>query len=70
MKKNLTVCLTEKIRSDLEKLAKVEGISKSQIVQNAIRDYILTKKIMIFRKRMLANSLAPGGIKDEDIYDR
>ena len=69
MKQNLTVSLTEKVRSDLEKLAKAEGLSKSQIVRNAIRDYVFTKKLMIFQSKMLAN--APQGMyTDEDVFDR
>jgi metal-responsive CopG/Arc/MetJ family transcriptional regulator len=69
MKQSLTVSLTEKVHSDLERLAKDEGLSKSQIVRNAIRDYVFAKKLMIFRSKMLAN--APNGMfNNEDVFDR
>lgn len=69
MKQNLTVSLTEKVRSDLERLAKDEGLSKSQIVRNAIRDYVFTKKLMIFQSKMLAN-VPNGMLTNEDVFDR
>jgi metal-responsive CopG/Arc/MetJ family transcriptional regulator len=68
MKQNLTVSLNEKVRSDLERLAKDEGISKSQIVRNAIRDYVFAKKLVIFRSKMLANS-PNGAFSNEDVFD-
>ncbi len=68
MKQNLTVSLTEKVRSDLERLAKDEGLSKSQIVRNAIRDYVFAKKLMIFQSKMLAN-VPNGMLTDEDVFD-
>lgn len=49
MKQNLTITISDKINDELSKIAKDEGLSKSQIVRNAPADYIL-KKIQTFKK--------------------
>ena len=70
MKQNLTVSLPQKINSDLSKMAKDEGRSKSQIVRTALEDYIFIKKFRVLRNGMLAKAQAQGIFTDEDVFQR
>jgi len=70
MKQNVTVTLPEKISSDLKKIAKDEGLSKSQIVRNALQDYIFIKKFRSLRSKMMAKAQAQGVFTDDDVFKK
>lgn len=70
MKENVTVSLPEKISSDLKRIAKEEGLPKSQIVRNALQDYIFIKKFRALRRKMVARAQAQGVFTDEDVFER
>jgi len=70
MKQNVTVSLPEKISSDLRKIAKDEGISKSQIIRNALEDYIFIKKFRTIRSKMMAKAQAQGVFTDDDVFKK
>ena len=70
MKQNVTVSLPEKISSDLRKIAKDEGISKSQIIRNTLEDYILIKKFRSIRSKMMAKAQAQGVFTDDDVFKK
>jgi predicted transcriptional regulator len=70
MKENVTVSLPEKINSDLKRIAKEEGLTKSQIVKNALQDYIFIKKFRALRSKMMAKAQAQGVFTDEDVFEK
>ena len=69
MKQNVTISLPEKINSDLGKIARDEGISKSQIVRNALEDYIFIKKFRSLRSKMVAKAQAQGVFTDDNVFE-
>ncbi|MFQ5638930.1 MAG: ribbon-helix-helix protein, CopG family [bacterium] len=70
MKQNVTVSLPEKISSDLRKIANDEGLSKSQIIRNALQDYIFIKKFRSLRSKMMAKAQARGVFTDDDVFEK
>lgn len=70
MKQNITVSLSEKISSDLGKIAKDEGLSKSQIIRNALQDYIFIKKFRSLRSKMMAKAQSQGVFADDDVFQK
>ncbi|NIR52489.1 CopG family transcriptional regulator [candidate division KSB1 bacterium] len=70
MKQNVTVSLPEKINSDLQKIAKDEGLSKSQIIRNALQDYLYIRKFKALRNRMIAKAQAQKLFSDEDVFNK
>ena len=69
MKQTVTVSLPDEISSDLKRIAKDEGLSKSQIILNALQDYIFIKKFRRLRSKMMAKAQAHGIFTDEDVAD-
>ena len=69
MKQSVTVSLPEHINSDLRKIAEDEGLSKSQIIRNALQDYIFIKKFRALRSQMMAKAQALGVFVDDDVFD-
>ena len=70
MKQTVTVSLPDEISSDLKRIAKDEGLSKSQIILNALQDYIFIKKFRRLRSKMMAKAQAHGIFTDEDVFKR
>lgn len=70
MKENVTVSLPETISSDLKRIAKEEGLTKSQIVRDALQDYIFIKKFRALRNKMVAKAQAQGVFTDEDVFEK
>lgn len=70
MKQNITVSLPEKISSDLRKIAKEEGLSESQIVRNALQDYIFIKKFRALRSKMMAKAQSQGVFTDDNVFEK
>ncbi|RMF69956.1 MAG: CopG family transcriptional regulator [Calditrichaeota bacterium] len=70
MKQHVTVSLPEKITSELTKIAKREGLSKSQIVRNALEEYIFIKRFRELRNKMMAKAQAQGVFTEEDVFEK
>ncbi len=70
MKENLTISLPKKIRTELEKVARDEGLSKSEIVKSALQDYLFIRKFQELRAKMMAKAQANGIFTDEDVFEK
>lgn len=70
MKQSITVSLPEKISSDLSAIAEDEGISKSQIIRDALQDYIFIKKFRALRNQMIAKAQARDIFTDDDVFQK
>ena len=55
----LTIRLPEKLQKDLDKVAKAEGTSKSDVIRDAIERYLLLKRLQPLRKKVLPFALLP-----------
>jgi len=69
MKQNLTITISDKINDELSKIAKDEGLSKSQIVRNAPADYIL-KRFRRLRSKMMAKAQTQALFTDDDVFEK
>jgi len=70
MKQNLTITIPDKINDELNKIAKDEGLSKSQIVRNALADYIFIKRFRRLRSKMMAKAQTQGLFTDDDVFEK
>ncbi|MFH1706677.1 MAG: ribbon-helix-helix protein, CopG family [Planctomycetota bacterium] len=70
MKKNITVSLPEEIKYDLDLLTKEDGVTRSDIVRESLRDYIFIRKFKALRRTMTARAKAQGIHTDDDVFKR
>ncbi|MCU4138903.1 MAG: putative transcriptional regulator [Thermodesulfobacteria bacterium] len=68
MRNTITIRLPEKMQKELEILSKTEGKSKSEIIRNALAQYLTVKKFQQLRKKVLPFAEAEGLLTDEDIF--
>jgi len=70
MRRALTISLPEKVRVQLDRFSKAEGVSRSDIVRESIRDYLFIRQFRSLRKAMVSKASQRGIHTDQDVFDR
>lgn len=68
MRETITISVPEEIKAELDKVVKDEGISRSDIVRESLRDYLFMRRFRLLRARMMAKAQAQGVVTDEDVF--
>ncbi len=68
MRRTLTVSLPEAVRKELDRTARAEGVSRSDLVRESVRDYLFVRHFRALRKRMVPTAAAQGIHTDEDVF--
>jgi metal-responsive CopG/Arc/MetJ family transcriptional regulator len=66
----LTISLPKRLRRDLEKMAKAEGVSSSEYVRRAIKADIFRRALRATRRELVPKARAMGIYTDEDVFCR
>jgi Arc/MetJ-type ribon-helix-helix transcriptional regulator len=64
----LTISLPKRLRRDLEKMAKAEGVSSSEYVRRAIKADIFRRALRATRRELVPKARAMGNYTDEDVF--
>jgi metal-responsive CopG/Arc/MetJ family transcriptional regulator len=70
MRSTITISLPEEVRAELDRVSKNEGVSRSDIVRESVRDYLFLKRFRSLRKRMTSRAAQRGIYTDQDVFDR
>lgn len=70
MRSTLTISIPEKVREQLDFVSKSEGVSRSDIVRESIRDYLFIRQFRALRKKMVVKASQKGVHTDQDVFDR
>lgn len=68
MRSTITISVPEQLRCELDQISQAEGVSRSDIVRESIRDYLFLRRFRSLRKRMTAAASARGVFTDEDVF--
>ena len=66
----MTISLPQAVRRELDKLAKEEGISRSDVLRQSLEDFLFVRRFRQLRQRMMAAAQALGIFTDEDVFNR
>ena len=66
----MTISLPQAVRRELDKLAKEEGISRSDVLRQSLEDFLFVRRFRQLRQRMMAAAQARGIFTDEDVFNR
>jgi len=58
------------MRSELDKISRADGVSRSDIVRESLRDYMFVRRFRTLRNAMVAKASRRGIYTDEDVFDR
>ncbi len=70
MRQLITVSLPKEIKEELDAITVQEGISRSDIVRESLKDYLFIHRFRSLRKQMVSKAKAHGIYGDQDVFDR
>ncbi|MBI3562810.1 MAG: ribbon-helix-helix protein, CopG family [Gammaproteobacteria bacterium] len=70
MRETITISVPEEIKNELDKIVQDEGVSRSDVIRESLRDYLFMRRFLKLRARMLAKAQAQGIYTDEDVFKK
>ena len=70
MRETVTISLPQAIRREVDRIAKEEGVSRSDVLRQSLEDFLLVRRFRLLRQRMMATAQAQGIYTDEDVFNR
>jgi metal-responsive CopG/Arc/MetJ family transcriptional regulator len=70
MRETVTISLPQTVRRELDRVAKEEGISRSDVLRQSLEDFLFARRFRRLRQRMMAAAQAEGIYTDEDVFTR
>lgn len=70
MRSTLTISIPANVRKQLDSVSRSEGVSRSDIVRESIRDYLFIRQFRTLRKGMVLKAAQRGIHTDQDVFDQ
>jgi metal-responsive CopG/Arc/MetJ family transcriptional regulator len=70
MRSVLSISVTRRIASDLDRAAKRLGVPRSLLVRQAVEHYVLELDFQELRRRLRIYAEKAGVLTEEDVFDR
>jgi metal-responsive CopG/Arc/MetJ family transcriptional regulator len=70
MRSTVTVSLPEALKADLDRVAESQGVSRSDIVRESLRDYLFIREFRALRRSLVPEAKTKGIHTDQDVFDR
>lgn len=70
MRETVTISLPQAVRRELDKTAREDGVSRSDVLRQSLEDFLFVRRFRRLRQRMMAASQAEGIYTDEDVFTR
>lgn len=70
MRETVTISLPAEVRRELDRLAKEEGVSRSDVLRQSLDEFLFVRRFRRLRQRMMASAQARGTFTDEDVFER
>lgn len=70
MRKTITISLPAEISDVLDKTARSDGVSRSDLVRESLRDYLFIRQFRKVRHTMLPHAAKQGVFTDADVFSR
>lgn len=66
----MTISLPKAVRQELDRVAKQEGVSRSDVLRQLLEEFLFGRRFRTLRNRMMAVAQAQGIHTDKDVFDR
>lgn len=70
MRDTIAVRLTAEVRAELDAFIQQHGLTRSEVVCDALREYLSARRSRELRARMTAEARAQGLFTDDDVFNR
>jgi metal-responsive CopG/Arc/MetJ family transcriptional regulator len=70
MRETVSISLPEEIKTALDEAVAEEGISRSDLVRQALRDFLFVRRFRRLRSELIPHAESQGIYSDEDVFKR
>lgn len=70
MRATVTISLPKDVRRELDRVAKAEGVSRSDVLRQSLEGFLFARRLRQLRQRMMTRAQAQGVYTDEDVFSR
>ena len=70
MRQTIAISLPKEIKREVDALSAEEGISRSDLIRQSIKDYLFVQQFRLLRDKMMRKAKAKGIYTDQDVFDR
>ena len=68
MRESISISLSEALKKELDALARSEGVGRSDIVREAVREYLFSRRLQALRADLMPYARAQGIYTDDDVF--
>ncbi len=68
MRESISISLPEELKTELDRVTESEGISRSDLVREAVREYLFARRLRSLRQELMPYAEAQGIYTDEDVF--
>ncbi|HEX8430496.1 MAG TPA: ribbon-helix-helix domain-containing protein [Longimicrobium sp.] len=68
MRHSISVSIPEELAGEIDRFTRAEGISDSDLVRNALREYLFVRRSRALRLELMPYAEAVGVYTDEDVF--
>ncbi len=68
MRESISISLPEDLKAELDEAVSVEGVSRSDVVREAVREYLFIRRFRALRQELIPYAEAAGVFTDEDVF--
>lgn len=69
MQQTITVTLPAETKLALDDATRKEGVSPSELIGEAVKEYLFFRRFRLLRERMIPKAQAQGIYTDKDVFD-
>lgn len=68
MRDTITISIPKRMRKDLDAVTREEGLSRSEVVRESLRKYLLIRRFRAIRRKLVPYARKQGIYTDEDVF--
>ena len=68
MRESISISLPEDHKAELDEAVRAEGVSRSDVVREAVREYLFIRRFRALRQELIPYAEAAGVFTDEDVF--
>ena len=69
MRESISISLPENLKEELDRFTQSEGVSRSDLVREALKEYLFARKFRALRQKLMPYAEAQDIYTDEDVFD-
>lgn len=68
VRETITISIPEEFKAALDDVMREEGLSRSELVREALRDYLFLRRYRAIRAHMVEGARAQGVFSDDEVF--